>query len=359
MKKTNDKNLYYKYMNSIPNYYQDCVWSAAGDIECNQEARNLNSDIPDIAKVNRNSQSGSKPFMQKFYGKADEDKDEPFEATVPAGMVRGRPVNNGYRNGYHVKTAQQQFKDLVGDYTSSNPRAITDASPFQVTDVGSGKEFGSMSRNGVVMGNPYEKTPYSPYKYMFPPTVNYNPCASSRTNYYTVDAKQLHQNEKRILKWNSSKPASALNDTIRKIGEPDVFDSGSDGVAIWKSKTLDSNGFGYFKRVEIRDEKIASTPGCVYVWVNLDIPKEKMSVLDISSDLSYDESKKWLRIRSNCLEACCATFAVVIMVIEGNLSPNNAKFFDVHKKYVDAATPGLKYNKKLVDRFINIIQSNC
>lgn len=138
--------------------------------------------------------------------------------------------------------------------------------------------------------------------------------------------------------------SDAIFKIMQKVGNPEVTDPTSGGIAIWGASILKERGYPHFSRVEVIDEKTrAQIPvphiANVYVWIKLPMSYAQMiRVLELSPNFMYDQHKQMLIIRTKSLETATALAALIGLYTQGEVSMYQISSYDLLSKYFLAAS---------------------
>lgn len=127
--------------------------------------------------------------------------------------------------------------------------------------------------------------------------------------------------------------------TMKKLGHPSLTDPTHGGIAIWNSSTLKLRGYSFLNRVEVIDEKVATTvpvphTANVYIWVRIPMTTDQMvRVLEVSPNIMYDQQKKMLIVRSKCLRTAVGIATLISLYADGKVSMYQVNSYDLLRKY--------------------------
>jgi len=118
-------------------------------------------------------------------------------------------------------------------------------------------------------------------------------------------------------------PAEALPELIKKFGKPTIFDSKTNGHAIWEKSVLNKTPY---EKIMIRDQQIphdkpTKHTDFLYSWYRLDIPNDKIKALyHIFDNISYDSSKNIMIARSDNMRSNLVTHWIAKKYADGKLT---------------------------------------
>jgi hypothetical protein len=385
--------------------YRDCFWNAGGQLDCSKQTRDrttrniVNTGIRDATLQ---AVPGIPQRQQAFESVIYSNRTHPenFQSSLPSDMYEFTRPSLNNRSGLQAKSAQSFYENgqnVIEDRRKStgipgpmdrhqeyvnNPYYQLDRDPSNTafdTTMGfyDSPLTGQAGVNYAAPQGAQSSTEYStlynqeqtgllgnvtmnPYQPSLQQAMVDSPSTHLPNYYPSVRVRWRNRNFKGITPEN---PGDKLKSVIRELGKPDLIDKNRGGVAIWKESTLSKRNHGYLKRVEVMDEQIVNAQpyphiGFVYTWVKLPIPEDYIyQITAMGPNVVYDTGKKWLRVRGNSYNANLATIALICMLVKGEISMEQNKFYNLHRKYLLSVKPRTRYyNRYAKYNFLNIIK---
>lgn len=152
-------------------------------------------------------------------------------------------------------------------------------------------------------------------------------------------------------------PTKAFEHETKRIGTPDMLDTGPGGLAVWRRDTLRKQQLPLCE-VVLRDELVPHefpTPhnDFLYATYRLSVPDDKVyDVIRLSDSVFYDTLKCEITVRCQSLGAIFATLYLASLVADGTLSIDVAK--NMYGRAVSQTMPGdPSYNPDAEQTYIN------